>query len=140
MLSIVTIGTADLDAARAFYVDGLGWPVTLDVPGEVCFIQVGHGVLLGLWRADGLAGDLGRPVGPGGNVALAINLDTEDEVRALLDRAEAAGGTILKPAQRPAEFAGLHGYFADPDGVAWEVARNPGLVVDPDGTVRFVSG
>jgi uncharacterized protein len=32
----------DLEAARRFYLDGLGWEPILEVPGEVCFIQVGH--------------------------------------------------------------------------------------------------
>lgn len=28
----------------------------------------------------------------------------------------------------------LHGYFADPSGVWWEVAHNAGWRVEPDGT------
>ena len=31
----------------------------------------------------------------------------------------------MKRPQRAA-FGGYHGYFADPDGVLWEVAHNPG--------------
>ena len=43
----------------------------------------------------------------------------------MLAEAEAAGGTILKPAQ-DAFWGGYSGYFADPDGHPWEVAWNPG--------------
>jgi hypothetical protein len=135
-LSIVTLGTADLEASRRFYVEGLGWEPTFEVAGEVCFIQVAHGVLLALWRRDALADDSRAPVTAGDNVALACNVDTEEAVAELLATAERAGARILKPAQ-PAFFGGVQGYFADPDGVRWEVAHNPGLSVDPDGTVRF---
>ena len=137
-LTLVTLGVADVARAREFYVEGLGWPVTLDLPGEVCFVQVAHGVLLALWGREALAEDSGAPLEPGAAMALASNVGSEDEVVALLARAEAAGATILKPAQR-AFFGGLQGYFADPDGFRWEVAHNPGLTVDPDGTVHLGS-
>jgi len=38
--SFVTLATPDLDAARAFYVAGLGWEPLFDVPGEILFFQV----------------------------------------------------------------------------------------------------
>ena len=30
-------------------------------------------------------------------------------------------------------WGGIRGYFADPDGIAWEVAWNPGMQADADG-------
>ena len=48
-LDFVTIGVRDLGASRRFYVDGLGWEPTMDLP-EVVFLQVGHGLLLGCGR------------------------------------------------------------------------------------------
>jgi uncharacterized protein len=135
-LSIVTVGVADVAAARRFYVDGLGWEPTFELPGEVCFIQVAHGVLLALWGRDELAEDSGAPVTPGDNVSLARNVESDEEVVALLEQAERAGARILKPGQR-AFFGGFHGYFTDPDGLRWEIAHNPGLSVEPDGTVRL---
>ena len=136
-LSIVTVGTRDVAASRRFYVDGLGWKPTFEVPGEVCFIQVAHGVLLALWRAESMADDVGHPVTPGDNVVLACNVDSAAEVEALIAKAQAAGARVLKPAQE-AFFGGVQGYFADPaDGVRWEVAWNPGLTVDADGTVHI---
>ena len=135
-LSIVTLGTADLEASRRFYVEGLGWEPTFEVAGEVCFIQVAHGVLLALWGQEALAEDSRAPVTAGDNVVLACNVDTEEAVAELLATAERAGARILKSAQ-PAFFGGVQGYFADPDGVRWEIAHNPGLSVDADGTVRF---
>jgi catechol 2,3-dioxygenase-like lactoylglutathione lyase family enzyme len=134
----ITLGTDDLTAVRRFYVDGLGWEPTWEVPDVVVFLQVGPGLLLTLWTAaelDADAGGPGSPTTPAG-LALAHNVGSEDEVVAVMARAEAAGATILKPAQL-AEFGGFHGYFADPSGTRWEVAHNPGWRVDADGTVHI---
>jgi catechol 2,3-dioxygenase-like lactoylglutathione lyase family enzyme len=63
-------------------------------------------------------------------------VDTEDQVIAVLNAAQAAGGTIFKPPSR-AEFGGFHGYFADPAGFRCEIATNPGWSVDTEGTVTI---
>jgi uncharacterized protein len=137
-VSIITLGVPDVDTARRFYVDGLGWPVAMEVPGEVVFVQVGHGVALALWGAAELAADLGpeTPVGDPslGAVALAHNVGSDEEVGRVLAEADAAGGTILVP-PRPAIFGGLQGYFADPAGHRWEVAHNPSWSVAEDGSI-----
>jgi uncharacterized protein len=135
----ITLGVPDLEAARNFYVDGLGWPSAFEVPGEIVFIQVGHGLLLGLFGAAALEADIGPQAGSASGAApftLAQVVPTEDQVVAVLAAAEAAGATILKPAQH-ADFGGFHGYFADPAGFRWEVATNPGWSVAPDGTVSI---
>ncbi len=137
-LQLITLGVPDLAQARAFYVDRLGWHPTFDVPGVITFIQIGPGLLLGLFGADDLDADIGQPghgVGPA-PLTLAQVLQTEDEVVATLAAAEAAGATILKPAQY-ADFGGFHGYFADPSGFRWEIATNPGWSEAPDGTVSL---
>jgi catechol 2,3-dioxygenase-like lactoylglutathione lyase family enzyme len=135
-VDFITLGVADLAAARRFYVDGLGWKPTFEVEGEVVFIQVGHGLLLSLWGAKEMAEDIGSPVTPGSSAAFAHNVASDDDVQRVLDDAERAGGTILKRAQ-PAFFGGVQGYFEDPEGFRWEVAHNAGWSVDPDGTVRI---
>lgn len=38
-LNFVTLVVADLDRARRFYLDGLGWPAALDVSGNVVMID-----------------------------------------------------------------------------------------------------
>jgi catechol 2,3-dioxygenase-like lactoylglutathione lyase family enzyme len=139
-VSIITLGVDDLGAARRFYVDGLGWPVVMEVEDEVVFLQAGHGLALALWGAEELAADIGpgTPVGDPaqGAVALAHNVDSDEEVGRVLAEAEAAGGTILSP-PRPAIFGGLQGYFADPAGHRWEVAHNPTFAVADDGSVSI---
>lgn len=137
-LHFLTLGVRDLARARRFYVDGLGWRPTLDVEGEVCFLQVAPGVLLALWRAEALAEDLGRPVdsraGPD-RVAMATNVGSPAEVDVAVARALEAGGTVLKAPQTT--FFGYHAYVADPEGFAWEIAHNPGWRIDADGTAHL---
>lgn len=138
-VDLITIGVPDVAAARRFYVEGLGWQPLFEVPGEVVFLQVGHGLLLSLFGASDLARDIdpSRTAAGGiGDVTLAHNVGSDDEVRAMLADAARAGAEILKPAQA-AEWGGFHGYFADPAGLRWEVAHNPGWSVDDDGTVRM---
>jgi uncharacterized protein len=72
-------------------------------------------------------------------VALAYNVRAKSEVNPLIDRAVAAGATILKPPGE-ASWAGYSGYFTDPDGFAWEVAWNPAWRLGPDGSVEFRQG
>jgi catechol 2,3-dioxygenase-like lactoylglutathione lyase family enzyme len=132
----VTLGVADLAEARRFYVEGLGWEPTLEVAGEVIFIQVAHGVLLSLWNAAEMAAVVGEPVAGPGAVALAHNVERPEQVAEFLARAEAAGATIIVPARR-ATWGGVQGWFADPAGFRWEVAHNPALTVDAAGTVSF---
>lgn len=134
----VTLATPDLDAARRFYVHGLGWAPLLDVPGEILFFQTAPGTVLGLFDAVSFAQDLGRTGTPSAQgVTLSHNVDGEDEVRAAVAAMTAAGGTVLTdPRQGP--FGGVfHAHVADPNGVVWEIAHNPGWRVDDDGTVRL---
>jgi len=138
-LDLVTLAVPDLDAARAFYVDGLGWSPALDVPGEIVFIQVNHGLLVGLFGAEDLAADMGvsaAEVTPGAGFTLAQTVDSPAAVDAVVEQARAAGARVLKEPQR-ADFGGYHAYFADPAGIRWEVAHNPGLRVAPDGHVTI---
>jgi len=113
-LSLVTLGVADLERARRFYEDGLGWRRGNDHP-EVAFYQIG-GAVLALFGRDALAADA--------------------RVAAVLAEAEAAGATILKPAE-DAFWGGYSGYFADPDGHLWEIAWNPDWTLTEDGSVRL---
>lgn len=138
-LDVLTVAVPDLDVIRQFYLDGLGWTATLDVPGEIVFLQLNHGLLVGLFPAAQLAADMGQPiaeVSPGAGFVLAHNVDSPEAVDEVLARAQQAVATIVKPAQ-DAAFGGYHGYFADPAGIRWEIAHNPGWRVDDDGRVSL---
>ena len=140
-VSIITLGVPDVAAARRFYVDGLGWTPTLDLP-EVVFVQVAAGVLLALWGAADLEADAadGAPAPPGvaarSPMSLAHNVSSDEEVEQAVARVLAAGGTLVR-APKVAIFGGLSAYVADPAGFRWEIAHNPGWSVAPDGTVKI---
>lgn len=128
-ISFVTLAVDDLPAARRFYVEGLGWPAELDVPGEVVMIRVGERQVLSLWDSAGFEGEVG-PVrrGPGiVPVTLAHNVATPAEVEEVLDLARRAGASEVG-APQARDWGGFTGYFADPAGFRWEVAVNPGPI------------
>jgi uncharacterized protein len=128
-VSFITLAVADLDATRAFYLDGLGWEAELDVPGEVLMITVGERLVLSLWDEAGFEAEVG-PIRRGAGLApmtLAHNVATRSEVDAVLATARAAGADPVAGAEER-DWGGYTGYFADPDGFRWEVAWNPGPV------------
>ena len=135
-LSLVTLGVADLERARRFYEDGLGWRRS-NKEAEVAFYQAG-GMVLALWSRQALAADAHLPAEGSGfrGIALAYNARTREEVDAVLAEAKAAGAAIPKPAE-DAFWGGYSGYFADPDGHLWEVAWNPHWTIAADGSVRL---
>ena len=135
----LTLATADLDAARRFYVEGLGWQPLLDVPGEIVFFQIAPGTVLDFFEAGKFAQDLGRgPARPEvSGLTLAHNVASRDAVTAVVDAMAAAGGTVLTAPEEGAFGGVFHALVADPNGVVWEVGHNPGWSVDPDGTVRL---
>ena len=135
-LSVVTLGVRDLAASRAFY-NRLGWRESSAGNAEVAFFQCG-GLVFALWGRDALADDAGVQADGKGfaNISLAHNVRSKEDVDAMLKEAEKAGARILKPAAE-SSWGGRTGYFADPDGFAWEVAWNPGFEILPDGAVRL---
>src|SRR5579872_5165181 len=124
-LSVVTLGVSNLDRSRAFYCDGLGFRASTQSNESIVFID-GGGVLLSLYRRKLLAEDANLPSeGSGfGGFTLAYNVRSPAAVDAMLQVARKAGARILKAAHE-AFWGGYSGYFADPDGHAWEVAHNP---------------
>ena len=128
-VSFISLAVADLDATRAFYLDGLGWEAELEVPSEVLMIKVGELLVLSLWDEAGFEAEVG-PIrrGPGlVPMTLAHNVATRPEVDAVLATARAAGADPVADAEER-DWGGYTGYFADPDGFRWEVAWNPGPV------------
>jgi predicted lactoylglutathione lyase len=137
-VNFVTFATADLDAARSFYLQGLGWQPLLDVPEEIVFFQIGPGLVLGLFEAGKFDTDLNREVGDTSisGVTLSLNVDGPESVDEVFQQAVAAGASVVKsPVQ--ASFGGYHGHFQDPNGIIWEIAHNPGWSVDEAGTVSL---
>lgn len=138
-LHFLTLATQDLDAALRFYRDGLDWTVFYEDPGEIIFFQIAPGLLLGLFDAEKFDQDLMRERSTNGvsGMTLSHNVPDRESVTATLHAFEAAGGTVLKPAQEGAFGGVFHGHAADPNGVIWEIAHNPGWRIGNDGTVVF---
>lgn len=132
-LSLVTLGVADLARSRAFY-EGLGWRgQTVE---ETVFFQTG-GVAVVLWGRAALAADMGLADEPRpgfGGMVIAHNVRSAAEVDDILQRAEALGATITRPAAETF-YGGYAGCFTDPDGHAWEIAHNPGFTLLDDGSL-----
>ncbi|MDH2326560.1 VOC family protein [Cereibacter sp. SYSU M97828] len=134
-ITLVTLGVADLDRAKAFYA-AMGWTPREENEG-VAFYQL-HGMGLALFGLGDLAKDQGREgaaLGTGA-VTLAQNFATEAEVDAAFDAALAAGAAALK---RPEKvfWGGYSGYWSDPDGHVWEVAMNPFWPLNDDGSLTL---
>ena len=134
-ITLVTLGVADLDRARAFYA-ALGWEAHTAEEGVV-FIQLA-GQVLALFGLDDLAADQGVPAATLGHGALTLarNFATETEVDAAFALALSAGATPIKPPVK-VFWGGYSGYFADPDGHVWELAVNPFWPLAPDGTLTL---
>lgn len=133
-VTLITLGVANLAAARAFYAR-LGWVENAASQPSVAFFQM-HSAVLGLFGRDDLAADQGRagmPLGTGA-ITLAQNFATEAEVDAAFAAALAAGGTALKAPEK-VFWGGYSGYWADPDGHVWEVAMNPFWPLAADGSL-----
>jgi len=122
-VSVITLGVKDFDRARAFYCDGLGWPIQQEDYNWVCFSLGDGSSALALYPWDALAED--ADVSPDGTgfrgVTLSYNVRSEERVDEFLTEAARAGGKITKRAKR-ASWGGYSGYFADPEGYLWEVA------------------
>lgn len=134
-VSLITLGTSDLDSAKAFYA-ALGWE-PVPSPPEVVFYQL-DGMVLGLFGLDALAADQGRPgtrLGFGA-MSLAQNFPDRAGVDDAFAKAIAAGATPLKNPEATF-WGGYSGHFADPDGHPWEVAHNPFWNISETGRITI---
>lgn len=135
-VTLITLGVADLDRARAYYAR-LGWVEHGASQPGVAFYQM-HGAALALFGRVDLAADQGRSgadLGTGA-ITLAQNFGTEAEVDGAYDQALAAGAEGLKRPER-VFWGGYSGYVADPDGHVWEYAVNPFWPLAEDGSLTL---
>jgi catechol 2,3-dioxygenase-like lactoylglutathione lyase family enzyme len=109
-LSELVLEVSDLDAARRFYRDLLGFEETLYGEGreDRYWYLIGDTARLGLWTPQtGLAGGRG-----GAHVHFAFHL-ADEEIDALLERLRARGVEVEGPIQLG---PGRAIYVTDPDG------------------------
>jgi catechol 2,3-dioxygenase-like lactoylglutathione lyase family enzyme len=136
-LHLVTLGVSDLQRAREFYSETLGWKPARASNEYIAFFQVG-GIVLSLFPRGELARDaVSSPAGgefPG--FTLAYNAGSQAEVDEIIRDLQAKGVRIVKQPQR-ADWGGYSSYFADPDGFLWEVAYNPEFPFDDRGNLSL---
>ena len=126
-VSIITLGVKDMNRAKRFYGEGLGWPIQQDYGEWVAFGLAGGAQTLGLLSRDGLASDVGAPAGGDGlsGVVFSYVVRSNARVDAVLEEAACAGATIARPAAST-PWGGYVGYFADPEGFLWRVLTGSG--------------
>jgi catechol 2,3-dioxygenase-like lactoylglutathione lyase family enzyme len=126
-VSGITLGVRDVNRAKHFYSEGLGWPIQQE-QGEWVSFSLNNGTsALGLLPWDALADDAGVAADGSGfrGITLSYIVRSEERVDAVLAEAERAGGKIAKPAESQ-QWGGRSGYFTDPDGYLWKVAAGAG--------------
>ncbi len=138
-LSMITLGVADLERAKAFYENVVGWKAAPGPP-EIAFFDLG-GVVFSLYPHDDLAKDMNAAADDSGDsasqgFALAHNVQSKEEVDLIFAQLKDKGAMILKEPEE-AFWGGYSGYFSDPDGHAWEVAYNPHWAIKKDGRVSM---
>ncbi|WP_281233954.1 VOC family protein [Flavobacterium gelatinilyticum] len=133
-ISVLTLGTADLEKSVEFYQNGLGFPTEGIVGkefefGAVAFFDLQNGLKLALWPKKSIANDTGISTEGSSEVNFTIgyNVKNQDEVDTIMDLAEKAGAKIIKKAV-DTFYGGYAGYFQDPDGHTWEIVYNPELI------------
>ncbi len=139
-LSVLTLGVRDLPAVRRFY-EALGWPAAPGSDDEFTRFDLG-GAILTLYSLEALAEEANLPLEPSGGGFLgftcAITVESEDLVDAAFEKVSSVGGRILaQPVKRA--WGGRSGYFADPEGHAWEVVWLPGARFDGRGALIWPS-
>ncbi len=121
-LSIITLGTENLSAIRKFYVRW-GWDETEGSEETWCAFDLG-GVLLSFYSMADLAEEARartRTQSDWGGYTLAINTNSDSELRHMFKAALDAGATLVAELQKR-DWGGTSGYIADPDGNRWELA------------------
>lgn len=134
-LSMISLGVQSLERSSSFY-KHMGFAAAGVSDEHIVFYQLG-GVALALYPRDKLAEDAQVPAVDNNGfsgITLAYNVRDRGEADQILDEAEAAGGTVVKPAQE-VFWGGYSGYFADPDGHLWEVCWNPFFPIAEDGSI-----
>ncbi len=120
-VSSILLGVRDMERAKRFYTDGLGWKIKNDYGISVFFESDGASPV-GFYGREGLAGQVGTsPEGNGfSGLVLTYVVRSEARVDEIIAEAEKAGATILKPAGALPR-GGYGGTFADPDGYIWSL-------------------
>jgi uncharacterized protein len=130
-ITVITLGVDNLEKSLAFYRDGLGLPTQGIIGkefehGAVVFFDLQFGLKLAIWPRSDIAHDANISKSPRSPTELTLghNVNSKEEVDAVMKQAKRAGAKIIKAAQNTF-WGGYAGYFQDPDDHLWEVVWNP---------------
>ena len=121
-VSAIMLGVENLDRARTFYAETLGFKIDKDTPRFVSF-GLGEGsAQLALYEWEAAAQDAGVSAEGSGfrGVSFHLSPGSREAVDETIRSAAAAGGVVVKAAAA-APWGGYSGYFSDPDGYLWKV-------------------
>ncbi|MFI6982919.1 VOC family protein [Embleya sp. NPDC050154] len=120
-VSAILLGVRDMDRAKQFYTEGLGWKIKDDFGVSVFFESDGASPV-GFYGREGLADQVGTGAdGTGfGGVVLTYVVRSRERIDEIMAEAATAGAKILKPAG-DLPWGGYGGTFADPDGYIWSL-------------------
>ncbi|MBI1327081.1 MAG: VOC family protein [Alphaproteobacteria bacterium] len=121
-LSIITLGVRDIEKSKHFY-NALGWKPHSE-EGVIAYNL--NSMAFALYPLEALQEDATVEMAATSHppFSMAYNVNSKEDVSAVLEEAVRAGGKMVKPAQ-DVFWGGYSGYFSDPDGYLWEVAYNP---------------
>ena len=122
-ITTIMLGVKDLARSKQFYGEGLGCAIKQDYPNFVSF-NLGEGSSsLAFYQREAAAQDAGVSSEGSGfrGVSFHYIVQSSAEVDEVMDKAVAAGGSVVKAAAS-AQWGGYGGYFSDPDGYLWKVA------------------
>ncbi|MFS2029408.1 MULTISPECIES: VOC family protein [unclassified Curtobacterium] len=140
----ITLAVADVARSAEFYrallgIDGSGvigteYPATdTEAGGTTAMFTLDDGLIVSVYGRDDMAEDSGTVLATAPSSTIGHFVDSQADAEAFLDRARAAGATMLAPPYtRP--WGMWSGFFQDPDGHLWEVVANPGGIAPQDAT------
>lgn len=122
-ISYLTLGVNDLQRARRFY-QSMGWAERPESKDYVAFFSV-NDFVFALYSLENLSEDACFEFEPDARpkVVLSHNVSSAAQVDELLKKAVASGAELLRT-PGVSQWGLYRGYFADTEGLVWEVCYN----------------
>lgn len=127
-INLIALGVKDMAESYAFYKDVLGFETYETNPNAPVIFFNNQGTKLELFPIEELARDINAENPPeivtGGfnGMTLAYNAKSDEEVDAIFKHLQMHNVEIVKKPER-VFWGGYSGYFKDPNGYYWEVAK-----------------
>lgn len=127
-INLIALGVKDMAESYHFYKEILGFQTFEDNPNAPIIFFNNRGTKLELFPIEELAKDINADNPPeitsGGfnGITLAYNAKSDDEVDEIFVHLKENNVEIVKMPER-VFWGGYSGYFKDPNGYYWEVAR-----------------